>query len=225
MAKESLTYVKSTDSNQFYLEMYDPQKGVIILERFTAFVQHNLSCKNQDFLQIPAVRGYRFEELLLQELQELCVSAKCLNAGIKRFECEITGGFMNLTEPLKRIEPKTMYHLRIGHHSIDGLLLHDSYLFLIQVSLSSYAKHESKAISIQSRVPKEEDPSQPSIVEYYKKLATRDGQSPTPVYVFLSPKETGDPTDQFQYDLDRATTRQSSVTGIICCGLATSGLC
>ena len=93
-----------------------------------------------------------------------------------------------------RIDQDTMYHLQCGHQSIDGVLWSGNYIFLIQVSLSSYASHKAKGTSIFKQLSK----SNLSVMEFYKNLAD---PNLTPVYVYLSPNETGYPHDQFDTDM------------------------
>lgn len=55
----------------------------------------------------------------------------------KEFSCSITER-KHLSNPLTNIVPNTMYHLRMGHHSIDGVIYDP---FLVQVSLNSYSSN------------------------------------------------------------------------------------
>lgn len=71
------------------------------------------------------------------------------------------------------------------------------YLLLIQVSLSSYSEHRSKAIDIREAVTKpEKDIADLSVAEFYRYLAKKDNieiDAKHVVYIYASPKELRNP--------------------------------
>ena len=164
LCHEHLTYVENENDNEVTLKVYDPDQGFLLLKTFANFITKAVAENNTPYLTIPAVRGYRFEECVLRRLQCLCISAIYLESQTvkhKKFDFSITGECKHMDEPVRCIRSGSIYHLRSGHHSIDGIFLgyaEDSwYLLFIQVSLGSYRSHESKEMSIRGLVPKDED--------------------------------------------------------------------
>lgn len=212
---EHLTYVDEQNTTDFLLKLYDPEKGYLLLDTFDSFVSNIKDKKCTEFLKIPAVMGYQFEEFILDELMILCITAtypaKKKEDEYVTWDFSITERCKHLKDPLKVITPGTMYHLRTGHHSIDGIFLaeNSTYLIFLQVSLSSYIDHESKAKSIEGLISTLEDPNWPQIVDYYVNLVEKcNGNKPTPIYVFLSPNEICVPGNKFDDDMKRPISRR-----------------
>ena len=101
------------------------------------------------------------------------------------------------------LTPGKLYHLRPQHPAIDGVGVFEvenkKYLVMIQVSLSTYRNHASKALDIFRTVKKlQESTSSTTIVEYYKKLAKVDDNTRV-VYIDASPQEL------YERDVDLVT--------------------
>ena len=82
-----------------------------------------------------------------------------------------------LNGALTSIFSSTLYHLRVQHPAIDAVGLfkndldRDMYLVLLQVSLSTYANHEAKAVESVSSFESHFSPNSCTIAAYYKNLA------------------------------------------------------
>ena len=102
---DNLVYVENESATDFNLNVYDPDKGFLLLKVFVIFVHHTITEKNlEHFLKIPAVRGYRFEEFILSDLQCFCIST--ISQGSKdelvlkhEFDFKIHGGCKHMDEP------------------------------------------------------------------------------------------------------------------------------
>ena len=93
LALEHLTYVKESDSVHFYITLYNPQKGPLLLKAFHGFVKRMVADpdKYKAFLLIPQVVGYRYEGTILETMKKLCLTAKVAhdNLNYEQFICEI----------------------------------------------------------------------------------------------------------------------------------------
>ena len=102
LCHEHLTYVENENDNEFTLKVYDPDQGFLLLKAFATFITKAEAENNTLYLKIPAVRGYRFEECVLQRLQCLCISAIYLESQTvkhKKFDFSITGECKHMDEP------------------------------------------------------------------------------------------------------------------------------
>ena len=129
-----------------------------------------------------------------------------------------------LDNAMEHMAPDTLYHLRPGHPAIDAVcLLRDrdgkNYLFLIQISLSTYAQHRSKAVDVWKKPESFEQVviQASSIVEYYSLLAQRHIHSVELVaYVYASPQQLNSPelhlSTVFNQAISSRTTRSPSLS-------------
>ena len=127
---------------------------------------------------------------------------------------------------LTKMDKNILYHLREKHPVINavGKLLDGdtAWLLLIQVSLSEYAKHESKAVNLNDSVTgreKMEDPEGSNWLTYYRKISKC-------MYVYISPKQISSDT-QSPYEIlstglstiQTRTTKLASWCDNLCMGL------
>ena len=125
---------------------------------------------------------------------------------------------------LSSLATRMLYHLRMQHPVIDAVGVFDTsdtsncgrYLVMIQVSLSRYSVHESKATNIYNKLcrPESTAAKESTIAEYYKNLAGVDDAHT--VYVYVSPSEPFEgktSTLCHTLQLQTVTTRKSSNEG------------
>ena len=104
---------------------------------------------------------------------------------------------MPVNVPLQELHEGVLYHLREKHPVIDAVgLLRDSekelWLVLIQISMSTYQTHRSKAQNVKDFVNGAEKATcicniQHTLLSYYEKLVL--GVSFKSLYVYVSPKQ------------------------------------
>ncbi len=87
----------------------------------------------------------------------------------------------------KVLQPDILYYFKPGHAAIDGVVKattgRETYLLLIQISLSNYKSHKSKYLDIESAMPY----SKSTILNHYCHLF--DVRADNTVYLYLSPNE------------------------------------
>ena len=236
---ENLTYcIEEKNRKQFTIKMYIPSMYAYLLYELKRMYWN----KQSNVHNIPVVREYLFEEAFFQSehLRTLPLSIKALNVNTSSPR---TFTFSSLTpasaqqrSPITtNLEPGYLYHLRPGHLVIDSVCVASSteseqYLLLLQVSLSSYLEHLSKAIAIRQSIHQpermyvEEIEKQRaslasasalasasfSIAKYYQYLGGNVDDDKV-IYVYVSPKETEAPNDiTFSPELRDHGTRGST---------------
>lgn len=191
VALENLAYISTCDNEQFYLTLTFPTLFVSFLNILKAKFHH----KERGYLQSPTVQGLIFEEKVLKNMTTLNVSVKDRESSdLKNLSFHVNGATQQLTELLQVMTPNSIYHLNLGHNAIDGVCIAEDqgskewYLLLIQVSLSRYSSHRSKADSIGKKI----DGNNDTIVNYYMKLASAAVKLADNhvVYVYASPSES-----------------------------------
>ena len=159
------------------------------------------------------IDGYYFEDAVLEGLEELVVmyanKQKEVKGEVAMFRIAVRieepGG-----TPLRELKKGCLYHLRSHHPVIDyAALLTDAvdtnkqqhWLLLVQVSLSPYKEHKSKAGDLWNKVSgpeARENKEAKTWLQYYQELARKSlqppsGDNPPPtfrtMYIYISPNE------------------------------------
>ena len=197
IALENLVY-RREDANECTFTLSFPSL-------YGNFIKHLKKCfreKKDAYLKSPTVQGLIFEEEVLNCLENLQIDVKNWKNELLHLEFSFEKATYQLSTLLKDIKIGVLYHLHAGHHVIDGVCVakdvnkNEWYLLLIQVSLSTYSSHPSKAYDIRKTLSGTED----FIWEYYLKLVNKVHESPLVtddhvVYVYASPAQTECPLD------------------------------
>ena len=142
--------------------------------------------------KIPAVKGYIFEE-------DFFSFASREKFNLLLFET--SGNDSNTVslsdisvvdrQIIKRLHFKELYKLIDCHTAIDAVLLYSydkiNYLFLFQLSQSSYKEHKSKANGVYKKIPDTVSKKNVSVLRYYRDLAVEEVVRVA--FVYVSPKE------------------------------------
>ena len=132
----------------------------------------------------PSVRGLIFEHEFLTHTELRILTVSAINeeeTKPRTFSFCINPAYCQMQDALSSLSPSCLHCLRPGHRAIDAVCLTaetgsgENYLLLIQVSLSNYANHKSKALDINSKVVSVENEvckndDVKSIGEYYRTL-------------------------------------------------------
>jgi hypothetical protein len=119
------------------------------------------------------VDGYYFKEAICAGMNKLdivyCDQEENDRVGSYIFEFHVK---QRPGTPVKKIQPNVLYHLRPNHPVIDAVAYVNQTLVLIQVSLSKYEVHKSKAGDLQNIIQGCEcdiEPDLPKWLEYYRR--------------------------------------------------------
>ena len=210
---EYLTYcIENPDGKQFSVKMYIPAMYPYLVHE----LKRMYSKKQSNVHNIPIVQGYLFEEafFLAKQLKTHPLSIKTLNINTRsprtfKFSTLTPAAAQQTGAITSKLKPGYMYHLRSGHPAIDSVCValtesEEKFLLLLQVSLSSYSEHLSKAVDIRRGVTKQERKSveeilpqqsaSTSIAQYYQYLGGNIDNDRV-MYVYISPKEIDPPND------------------------------
>ena len=225
VALEYLTVIAEKDDKFFFLKLVFPML-------YETFVKKCVSCfkkPSYEYLASSAiVQGLMFEQEFLHcdMLRELSVTTIC-KSGLKKFTFNVSTMPNQCETALIQLSASCLHHLRPGHRAIDAVCLTsdtegsttEKYLLLVQVSLSSYVVHKSKALEIRDVVinPEKEHASKTdlSIAEFYRDMAKKGGDEVKPdhvVFIYASPVELKQPSDMdFVSELQERELRSRKV--------------
>ena len=129
----------------FNIKLSFPPVYKFLIERF-----RKVNCDSRT--KHPITLGYEFEDICLENrLVELHIQASYVDGDVKYLKFTgITCLGKQEDNALTAISPGLLYHLRVQHPVINGVGLleeraGENYLVLIQISLSKYLNHDSKA--------------------------------------------------------------------------------
>ena len=189
VAAENLTYIVRTSADGFWLRVNYPPVYSVLMDMFNALKPQNIETVNA------IVKGYQFENKFLHEVCQLELVYNEQDSQAKKFstfEIKVTKQLLP-GEPLTNMTEGVLYHLREKHPVIDAVGKFKEakgqkvWLLMVQVSLSSYTQHRSKAANLLDRVTGPE-PTTTNWLEYYSHLG---GTTPKEacMYVYISPDE------------------------------------
>jgi hypothetical protein len=204
VGREHLAYEVATNSETFTLALGFPSS----YETFIRYIKQCFRDKKEAYLRSPTVQGLCFEEEVLQSLEHLHIDAVNRAGESKYFEFTFQAASHQLGGILKEMETNSMYHLHLGHGVIGGVCIAQSgqsewYLLLVQVSLSTYSKYNSKVYHIHGNLR-----NNTSILEYHRQLKRKEDRQPLVaedhvIYVYASPAQSTIPSNMA---VDRKST-------------------
>ena len=218
LACENLTYYSTKDEDNFVLGMIFPN----LYRHFMRECKVMYAGNNEKILQSPVVQGLIFEEKFLCAVKELSMTVKSADSK-ENLTFLVVPATFQLATALNKISMNCLHYLRVGHRAIDAVCHAEEtngqeYLLLIQVSLSTYEEHRSKAVDIRSKVvslekdvssrspnPDPNSDAHPTIAEFYRKMA--DVSEDHVIFLYASPTELDEPKAQFDADLINRKTR------------------
>lgn len=202
VASQGITYISHEDANHFVLALNFP----LILSYLMEMLATRSATNNTTYNDL--IRGYRFEHALLDSLNELVLVYNNQEDMIRR-----TANFKFTArvqcrsgQALTRMEEGILYHLRAKHPVIDAAArVNDGngkkWLLLLQVSLSPYKEHMSKAADLKNHVTgPERDYQDCTWLEYYCRISQSvppagQEEARSCMYVYISPKEYASETN------------------------------
>ena len=193
---ENLTSICDKDTTTFTLKINIPN----LYPRLIDELKDRFSLNIKGICESPIVKGLVFESRFLQNdtLNSLTVATNSTTT--YTFPALIPAP-TQLCSAVDVLVLNQLNHLRPGHPAIDGVCLAkdingDLYILLIQVSLSHYSKHTSKAIDIhKSVVGIERSKRAPAlggtytIATYYQSIPAEKINDENVIYVYASPEE------------------------------------
>ena len=200
LSAENITYIVDINSTTFKLAVNYPTIYDILMKML-----HNLDKNNFNKINCRILHGINFEADVCKNLRFLDV---CFgNRNKEELSRSFTFSFAApITEqkPLKELKEGIIYQLRPLHPVIDAVAyVHDknvreknkddkkeAWLLLIQVSLSSYSSHKSKAddlLKTPTGCERSRDCS--NWIQYYRDCITAKGTDINVMYVYISPEE------------------------------------
>ena len=190
VAAENLTYIVRTSADGFWLRVNYPPVYSVLMDMFKVLKPQNIETVNA------IVKGYQFENKFLHEVRQLELVYNKQDSQEKyfnTFEIKVTKQLLP-GEPLTNMTEGVLYHLREKHPVIDAVGKFKEakgqkvWLLMVQVSLSSYTQHRSKAANLLDRVTgPESTTTTTNWLEYYSHLGTTPKE--TCMYVYVSPDE------------------------------------
>ena len=205
VAREYLTYVDTENKTHFYLSPAYP----MLYATFASLLMEKFSNTSHAIARSAVVQGLVFEHKFLHHpglRGDLNVTTVTKDNIIHKF----TFNLSTLSPPqcntaLQQLSLSCLHHLRPGHPAIDAVCLttnsanpadENYYLLLMQVSLSKYSDHRSKAIDIRKVVVAPEKDVAPnpnlSVAEFYRSLAKQENVKI--VYIYASPQQLKEPS-------------------------------
>ena len=191
LAMEGVTYIECKTAATFCLKVNYLPIVQILMEHF-----RSISLSSITYNEI--MNGYRFEAKFLAETKSLHIVYNDQNSPNPPTVAVFTNVYPlcdSKCMPLQGITLGCLVHLREKHPVIDAVgRLKDQagkeWLLLIQVSLSAYSEHKSKAGDLQKQITFPESNVSASAnctwLQYYRDLCCADQDC---MYVYISPKE------------------------------------
>jgi hypothetical protein len=193
---EKITYITSQNDSGFMLAVNFPQ----IYDELMDMLWQNRRKENVQ-VHNTIINGYQFEKRMCNTIKLLdCVYSHQEVSGVHPVQCEIKFCIkMEANQPVTELEPGVLYQLRPSHPVIDAVLYVEKsdrvLLFLIQVSISTYSIHDSKAGDLKNTITGCELTNKGGLpcnwLDYYKCLPKkcRETKEITCIYLYLSPNE------------------------------------
>lgn len=193
VAKEGITYIAEVNDDSFEIRLNYP-----LISKYLRTMLQRMDRTN-DMVYNSVVNGYRFEHRFFSSGLNNELVVMCEKNHSEDTPLTITFGISTVIamngRPVRQLTSGALYHLRNEHPVIDAVgRLSDTggheWLVLIQVSLSTYEAHRSKAVSLWNKVTYPENNKSPygqTWLEYYCNLAELEKY----VYIYISPKEIG----------------------------------
>lgn len=225
VALEYLTSIAKEDDKFFFLKLVFPMLYETFVKKCVSFSKKpSYHCLASSAI----VQGLMFEQEFLHcdMLHELSVTTVS-SGGIKKFTFNVSIMPDQCETALIQLSASCLHHLRPGHRAIDAVCLTsvtegsttEKYLLLVQVSLSCYVVHKSKALEIRDVVisPEKEHASVSnlSIAEFYRDMAEKGGdevEEDHVVYIYASPEELKQPSEMdFVSELQERVLRSRKV--------------
>ena len=219
VAHECLTCKEDKDGDYFTLRIVFPG----FYETFVKKCSRLFKSSSDDMIKrCPSVQGLIFEHEFLTHTNLRTLTVSAINDQTttpETFSFFINPAYCQMQKALISLTQSCLHYLRPGHRAIDAVCLTteiesgENYLLLIQVSLSEYAKHKSKALDIHAKVvsvesENDENKQVKSIGEYYRTLPGVKVESKNVMFVYVSPKEIRLPTpEDFISELCQRTSR------------------
>ena len=197
---ERIVYIAKTTDHGFILKTNFPSIYSALMEQLKESIP-----KDMKLLNNPTINGFMFEKHICERMKklELYIQKQGGEKETAVFDFEITKAKTS-GEPVRIMQSKVLYHLRDQHPVIDAAAYFkdQSRLLLIQVSLSGYKKHGSKAYDLTNDVKGcEKNPYiKLNWLQHYKKAAqgkifggsaatVQAVPAPEVIYVYISPKQ------------------------------------
>ena len=213
VAAENLTYIVHRTEKGFWLRVNHPPVYAHIMEMFRQLKPQNNEIVNG------IVKGYQFENRILQDVRQLVLVYN------KEGDSKKQVGIFNITlrkkllpnEPLTNMNEGILYHLRDKHPVIDAVGIfkekasRKEWLLMVQVSLSSYTRHKSKAVNLLDSVTGPENfyrqEKNWNWLQYYSHLGATTSNR---MYIYICPDEIHKgqlPSDTLADTGDRSRTK------------------
>ena len=189
---EMLTYVCWSDGEHFKLKLNFPTIEVELMAVLRKHCEANLQYGG---ISSPIVKGLYFEKAICERMRTLEVIYDKDEAIMNAVTFDI-GMFLSVGKALSEINVGVLYHLREFHPVIDaiGSFVHEGqhWLVMIQVSLSKYSDHKSKAADLFKKTSGSEEVVGPGItlLEYYKnRVSGVTADNLKCMYVYICPTQ------------------------------------
>lgn len=209
---EGITYIaEEREGDKFVLRVNFPPIVVYLKEML------KLKCKTSNTSYNSIICGFRFEDEIVKEAESKQLVLTCKKNGecaqtesvakTFTFQCCVEMEF----NPLTHMNENVLYHVRGKHPVIDvvGKLKDENgeqWLLLIQISLSAYANHKSKAVDLWKNITEPEkthsSDHDKTWLHYYRSLTSGDV---TCMYVYISPEEIADVPDILAFSVGSQT--------------------
>ena len=154
-------------------------------------------CKSKVDFKSAIVDGLFFEDAICKKINTLDIKYSKTDDSIKPANFKIIAHSEEMTA-LQIIHPNILYHLRDFHPTIDAIGCFTDeegvkWLVVIQISLSTYNKHKSKAADLFKDTVGSEKTIDASctLLDYYRNRihGVTDSNEIKCMYVYISPKE------------------------------------
>lgn len=144
IAGENITYIKEITTQYFKIAVNFPT------------IYHHILHSHRIPIENPIVQEYLFEYAVCSNIERVEV-AYCKQDERVALSCKFSfSAHVEMCTAVKQLNRGTLYHLRPEHPVIDavGYVKVDGqpWLLMIQVSLSQYKQHDSKAGDLMNRV-------------------------------------------------------------------------
>ena len=196
LASEGITYIAREGDSEFELALnfpliLSPIREMLQARDYTSELQLNM-----------IIRGYRFESAVLNKLDGNDIAISYSKEGETptgdtfKFDVMVP---LRPGKPLRKMNRGVLYYLREQHPVIDAVAIvvkeDNVWLLMIQVSLSQYKDHRSKAAHLLKHItsPEKNDKNTSlNWLEYYKNLGDCSrvkNKTNKTMYVYVSPNE------------------------------------
>ena len=189
VSNENLVYLKESNVETFTLGLGFPT----LCSRFLGYLKQCFVRRSKNYLKSDLVQGLMFKEYFLMEQRTLHVEQKLRTGETKHLLFNFQEPLFQLEGLLTEMTMGELYYLHLGHVAIDGVCAakeatsNIAYLLLIQVSLSPYINHHSKARDCCTTKLAENF----TVAEYYSKFVSVDENNV--IYVYASPTQPNYP--------------------------------